>query len=604
MAEERVQRRLVAIVAADVVGYSRMMGEDETGTLSRLQALRRELLDPKVAAFGGRIVKTTGDGVLLEFPSAVDAVQHAVEVQRGLTEWNAPLPDAQRIRLRFGVNLGDIIIDGDDIFGDGVNVAARLEGLCRPGEVYVSASIYDQVRGRVDAAFEDIGDQTLKNIARPVRTYRVQPMGAAPAAPAATEASGEAGALPASTAPESEALELPDKPSIAVLPFDCYPPDAEQQAFANGMTEDLTTDLSKVSGLFVVARNSAQAIKAQANDLAQVSRALGVRYVLEGSVRKSGERVRINAQLIDGLTGGHLWADRYDGTVHDVFELQDAVSAKVVDALSVELSQSEKKRLGTVHTANLEAYELFVRAKATPYPPIPPRIQAARDMFQTVIEMDPGFAGGYAGAAAMAAFGALFSHGDASAAAAGAEELARHAIGLDEAFAWSYTALGLALLLQRRYDEALAAARETIVRQPNDADGYAYLGLMTGFAGDAAEGVRMVEEAIRLNPRFFSGPYWNILGQLQALAGNFSAALEALETNIRQQGPVAPPAYCSRAVALAGLGRTDEARTVVAEMRTMFPQFRLSGWNALDVVRHDEARRRYRDGCVRAGVPE
>jgi len=601
MDEPRVQRRLAAIVAADVVGYSRMMGADETGTLARLQAARRDLLNPKIKEYGGRVVKTTGDGVLIEFPSAVDAVQHAIDVQRSLDDWNAPLSDDQRIRLRIGINVGDVIIDGDDIYGDGVNVAARLERLCDPGAVCVSAAVRDHVTGKIDAAFDDLGEQTLKNIARPVRAYRIRPASGDSGHPAAGPAEA---AAPEGLPRQTAVLELPDRPSVAVLPFDCYPVDDEQSAFANGMTEDLTTDLSKVAGLFVVARNSAQAIKGQASDAGQIARALGVRYLLEGSVRKSGERVRINAQLIDALSGGHLWADRFDGTVNEVFELQDRVSAEVVKALAVGLSQSEKESLGTVHTDNLDAYELFVRAKATPYPPIPPRISAAREMFETVIEMAPEFAGGYAGAAAMTAFAALFSHGDVSAAAAKAEEMARRAIALDANFAWSYTALGMSLLLQRKYDEAVAAASETIERQPNDADGYAYLGLMTAIAGEPAAGARLVEEAIRLNPRFFAGPYWNILGQAHAFAGNDAAAVEALETNIRQNGPVAPPAYCSRAVGYAGLGDIDKARAVAGELASAFPKFRLAGWQLLDLFRDEALRKRYHDYAVAAGVPD
>lgn len=284
MTEERTNRRLAAILAADVVGYSRLMGEDETGTLAALKQHRSALIDPTVAEYRGRVVKLVGDGTLVEFASAVDAVECAVAIQRGMLERNAGVPENRRIMLRIGINVGDVIIDGDDIYGDGVNVAARLEGLCKPTEICVSAAIYDQVTGKIDTAFEDIGEQTLKNISRPVRTYRVRPMGH--------------GILRSTAVEESNSPKLPNRPSIAVMPFDCYPVDAEQEAFANGMTEDLTTDLSKVAGLFVVARYSAQAIKAQTSELRQIATALGVRYVLEGSVRKSGERVRINAQLI------------------------------------------------------------------------------------------------------------------------------------------------------------------------------------------------------------------------------------------------------------------------------------------------------------------
>ena len=435
MAEERVQRRLAAIVSADVVGYSKMMGQDETGTLARLKSLRSEFLHPKITEYGGRIVKTTGDGTLIEFASAVDAVSHAIDVQQGIAERNSGLSDDQQILLRLGINVGDIIIDGEDIFGDGVNVAARLEALAEPGGICVSARVFDYVGNRLDIAFDDLGKQSMKNIAVPVHVYRFRL-----AANNGADAPEQPDTPPA----------LPDKPSIAVLPFDSYSTDAEQDAFADGMTEDLTTDLSKVTGLFVVARNSAQVFKGQLSNLPQVAQSLGVRYLLEGSVRKSGERVRINAQLIDAITGGHLWADRFDGTIHDVFELQDEVSAKVVEALSVKLTQSEKRSLGTVHADNLEAYELFVRAKAAPYPPIPERIGAAREMFETVIEMAPDFSGGYAGAAAMIGFSALWSHDDVWRDASRAEELAGHAIAADNTFAWSYTALGLALLLQKK----------------------------------------------------------------------------------------------------------------------------------------------------------
>ena len=590
MSDARVQRRLAAILSADVVGYSKMMGADEAGTLSRLKSLRAEFFHPMVDKFGGRIVKTTGDGTLIEFPSAVDAVQLAAEVQSGLAERNATVPEAERIVLRIGVNVGDIIIDGDDIHGDGVNVAARLEGICGPGDVFVSAAVFDQVAGKIDADFDDLGDQTLKNIARPVRTYRVR--------------LANVGTLEPAHAASSAPLPLPDKPSIAVLPFDSYASDAEQDAFADGMTEDLTTDLSKVAGLFVVARNSAQTFKGQHSNLPQVAQALGVRYLLEGSVRKSGERVRINAQLVDATTGGHLWADRFDGTIHDVFELQDEVGAKVVEALSVTLSQSEKKSLVTVHTDNLEAYELFVRAKATPYPPIPDRIRAAREMFETVIDMAPDFAGGYAGASVMVCFSTFWAHGQLSEGAARGEELARRAIAIDDSFAWSHTGLAMALLLQRKYDEAVAEARETVRLQPNDADGYAYLGLVTAIAGDPDSGADCLREAIRLNPRFFAGPYWNILGFVLGLAGNYRASMEAFETNIRQKGPLGPPAYCWRAAAYAALGDLAKANEVVGELKAAFPQFRLTGWNLMSLLHPEETRKRQSELMKTAGVPE
>jgi TolB-like protein/class 3 adenylate cyclase len=312
---ERVERRLAAILAADVAGYSRLMGQDEAGTLARLKTLRRELIDPKIAEHKGRIFKTTGDGILVEFPSVVEAVACAVAVQRGMPERNADTPEDQRIEFRVGIHQGDIIVEDGDIFGDGVNVAARLEGLAEPGGICVSARVQEDAAGKLDLAFQDAGEQQLRNIARPVRAYRVVlDRRSTPATPTA--------------------LQLPDKPSIAVLAFANMSGDPDQEYFADGMVEDITTALSKIRWLFVIARNSAFTYKGRAVDVKQVGRELGVRYVLEGSVRKAGGRVRITGQLIDANNGAHLWADRFDGSLEDVFELQDKVASSVAGSSS------------------------------------------------------------------------------------------------------------------------------------------------------------------------------------------------------------------------------------------------------------------------------
>ncbi len=337
--------------------------------------------------------------------------------------------------------------------------------------------------------------------------------------------------------------------------------------------------------------------------MSQVAKALGVRYLLEGSVRKSGERVRINAQLIDSSGGGHLWADRYDGTVHDVFELQDEVGAQVVAALSVKLGPGEREKLQKVHTHNLDAYELYVQAKATPYPPIPERIAAAREMFEEVIGLDPDFAGGYAGVSSMLGFGALWAHGDMSEVLERAAELARKAIALDETFAWSHTALGLVLIQQGRYDDAIAAARFAIELQPSDADGYAYLGLIAALAGNHEEGAAYLEQALRLNPRFIAGPYLNMLGMCRALAGDYEAAVEAFESNLRREGPVGPPAYCALAAAYEALGRCGEAMDIVARMRKSHPAFRMAGWNFLKLIRPPATRARFQELLLAVVVP-
>ncbi|HMF25235.1 MAG TPA: adenylate/guanylate cyclase domain-containing protein, partial [Pseudolabrys sp.] len=341
MVEGRVDRRLAAILAGDVAGYSRMMGADEEDTLSRLNAHRREFLEPKIAQHRGRIVKRTGDGVLIEFASAVDAARCAVEIQDGMLERNIPVPQDKRIELRIGIHVGDVIIEDGDIFGDGVNIAARLEGIAHPGGICISDDAYRQVRGKLEANFEDAGERELKNIARPVRVYQLQ------TARGATEAS---------------MLALPDKPSIAVLPFQNMSGDPEQEYFSDGMVDEIITALSRIKWLFVIARNSSFTYKGKAVDVKQVGRELGVRYVLEGSVRKAAQRVRITGQLIDTVTGSHLWADRYDGSLEDVFELQDQVASGVIGAIEPKLLRSEIERAIRKPTENLDAYDLYLRA--------------------------------------------------------------------------------------------------------------------------------------------------------------------------------------------------------------------------------------------------
>src|ERR1700674_1231467 len=333
------ERRLAAILAADVAGYGRLMGADEEGTLAQLKAHRRALVDPKIKEHRGKTIKTTGDGMLVEFARVVDAVRCAVEVQRGMAERNAGVPQNKRIEFRVGINLGDIIIDDKDIFGDGVNIAARLEALAEPGGICVSRVVRDQVRDKLDFAFEDRGEQQVKNIARPVRVFDVR---------AAVEITTLMPAPPAGVP-----LALPDKPSIAVLPFANMSGDPEQEYFADGMVEEITTAIARLPWLFVIARNSAFTYKGKVVDVKQVARELGVRYVLEGSVRKGGNRVRITGQLIDAATGNHIWADRFDGALDDVFELQDQVAASVAGAIEPRLRQSEIERANRQPTESL-----------------------------------------------------------------------------------------------------------------------------------------------------------------------------------------------------------------------------------------------------------
>ena len=333
MAVQREERRLAAILSADVVGYSRLMGADESGTLARLKTHRGEIIDPKIAEHHGRIAKLMGDGVLVEFASVVDAVQCATDIQRAMADRNADVAEERRIELRIGINVGDIIVDGDDIYGDGVNVAARLEGLAEPGGVCISRSTRDQVRDKLDLALKDMGEVEVKNIARPVRVFRIH--------------IAEQGLAPPPDSPRTSAgrARTSDQQSIAVLPFENMSGDPEQEYFADGIAEDIITALSKVSGMFVIARNSSFTYKGQAVPVQKVSNALGVRHILEGSVRKAGNRVRITAQLVDGTSGGHLWAERYDRDLKDIFAVQDDVNQQIVSALEVELKAGEDKRL-------------------------------------------------------------------------------------------------------------------------------------------------------------------------------------------------------------------------------------------------------------------
>ncbi len=422
------ERRLTTILAADVVGYSRLMAADESGTLASLKALRRELIEPKTAEHHGRVVKLMGDGTLMEFGSVVDAVTFAVDVQRAMALRNTGVPEDQRITYRMGINIGDIIVEGDDIYGDGVNIAARLEGLAEPGGICVSQPVHTQIEGKVDLAFEDLGEQEVKNIPKPVPVFKVlldapasehTPVAAAKARRSLRwpmVAAGLAVLLivagialwqrpweprvePASV--EAMAFPLPDKPSIAVLPFANMSGDPEQEYFSDGITEDLITDLSKISGLFVIARNSTFSYKGQQVKVRQVAEELGVRYVLEGSVRRAGDEVRINAQLIDATTGGHLWAERYDGTLADVFALQDKVTKRIVGALALKLTPQETERMSGPGTDNVAAHDAYLLGLNFYYRRTPESYAKAKTYFERAIELDPNYSAAHTALAKM-----------------------------------------------------------------------------------------------------------------------------------------------------------------------------------------------------------
>src|SRR5579872_1488117 len=490
MAEARVERRLAAILAADVAGYSRMMGADEVGTLAALKALRRPIVDPAIAEHHGRIVKTTGDGMLVEFASAVDAVNCAVDVQGKMTE-RAAKASGPRIRFRIGINIGDIIIDGDDIFGDGVNVAARVENECAPGGVCLSGNAFEQVRGKTSFAFDDLGEKSLKNIDRPVRLYAHRSAGSSAATD--TKSAGEA----------PKPLLLPDKPSIAVLPFQNMSSDPEQEYFADGMVEEIITALSRFKALFVTARNSSFTYKGRSVDVKQVGRELGVRYVLEGSVRKAANRIRITGQLIDAATGSHLWADRFEGAVTDIFELQDQVTESVVGAIAPAIEKAEIDRAKRKPTDNLDAYNLFLRGAAKIYQfGNRQALEEALLYSRKAAEIDPDFASAYAATAAchVAAKAYGWSAGTPDEVIE-VKRLAQRAIALGKDDAWVLTCSGWCLAYfagdmlagSSLIDRALAV-------NSNLADAWHYGGWIKNWLGEREAALERFARAMRLSP--------------------------------------------------------------------------------------------------------
>jgi TolB-like protein/class 3 adenylate cyclase len=553
-------RRLAAIVAADVAGYSRLVGADEEGTLAALTALRRELAHPKIEEHHGRIVRTTGDGLLVEFASVVDAVRCAVEVQRDMAQRNGPVPIDRRIEFRIGINLGDIINDGDDIFGDGVNIAARLEALAEPGGICVSRVVRDQVRDKLPIGFEDRGEQRVKNIARPVRIYRVL-------LDAGAKAVASSSPEPATRAQPP----FPDRPSIAVLPFQNMSGDPEQEYFADGMVEEIITALSRIRWLFVIARNSSFAYKGQAIDIKQVGRELGVRYVLEGSVRKAGNRVRITAQLIEALDAAHLWADRFDGSLEDIFDLQDKVASSVVGVIEPALQAAETARSANRPTHDLTAYDLYLRA----YEIV---LSSGKDLPQALhlldqaIDRDPR----YAPALALAAVGHLRLCVDGLSKDPQADrrrgaDLAHRALKVarDDPSTLANASLALAYFgedigaMVGLIDHALAL-------NPSYARGWYVSGILRWFAGEADIAIEHIEASIRLSPGARIGMAVSAIGAAHFLSRRFDQALPKLLLAI-QENPDYPVSYRYLAACYAQMGRLDEAREIVVRLRAITP---------------------------------
>jgi len=588
MAEERVQRRLAAIVSADVVGYSRMMGEDEAGTLARLKALRSEFLHPKVAEHGGRIVKTTGDGTLIEFASAVDAVSHAVDVQRGMAERNAGVAEHEQIRLRIGINVGDVIIDGDDIHGDGVNVAARLEALAEPGGICVSAAVHDHVHGRLDVAFEDLGDQQVKNIASPVRVFQFQ-----------LEARG-AGPLTDRTDPS----RAPRRPAIAVLPFTNLSGDPEQEVFADGLTEDLITALSHWRSFSVIARNSTFAYKGTSPDIREVAAHLGVRYVLEGSVRRAGERIRITAQLIDGETGNHVWAERYDRNLTDFFDLQDEITQAIAARVEPEFSSAEQRRAHRRPVSDFAAWEWYQRGASALNELTPDSIEHARECFIRAIEIDPTDSGPYSALAFCHFRRIVDSYSESR-----QEELenviryARRAVALDDSDAFAHFVLGCGYAYLGQHARAIAEGRRAVELNPNHAAARMGLGIRLSYDGNPQEGIRHLELAVRLNP---DGPHIELrlfnLAEAHLNNRDYEKAIEWARKSIARREDFPLP-HLVLASALGHLGRSGEAQAALATALELRPNV-FSNRKYSILYRRPEDSGHILDGLRKAGLRE
>jgi adenylate cyclase len=582
---ERVKRRLAAILAADVAGYSRLIGADEEDTIARLRTLRRELIDPTLASHAGRIVKTTGDGILIEFASVVDAVRCAVEVQRGMASRNGDVPPEKRIEFRIGINLGDVVVEGDDLLGDGVNVAARLEGIAEPGAICLSGDAYRQVQGKIELAADDLGDQRLKNIAQPVPVYQIS--------------------VSKRVRKAAPALALPDKPSIAVLPFQNMSGDPEQEYFADGIVEDIITALSRFRQLFVIARNSTFAYKGKSPDIRQVGRELGARYVLEGSVRKAANRVRITGQLIDSLTGVHLWADRFDGAIDDIFDLQDQVTASVVGAIAPKLEQAEVDRARIKPTENLNAYDLYLRALPLYFTNTKAESDEALRLLRQAISLDPNYALAKAFAAACIAMrdnqGISLSKGETDEAI----RLAREALdgGRNDPSVLQFAGWVVSYLAHDN-EAALAALDRALVLNVNSAQALRFSGWVRLFSGDPRTATEHFTRAIRLSPLdpLISSAFGG-LGIAHMMAGDYDEAVKFGRQAVRE-GPRFALGHRVLAASLALLGRTEEARSAMRALLAVTPNSTMS-LTRMFIPYHDaEFVERYHRGLREAGLPE
>ncbi len=579
MSESR-SRRLAAILAADIAGYSALMGADEARTVRDLKGHQAAVL-PMVDDFGGRIIDTAGDGILAEFASVVNAVECAVAIQRTMAERNTAVESGRRMQFRIGINLGDVIYDDDRIFGDGINIAARLEGIAEPGGICVSGKVHEEIDGKMDFSYEDLGDRQLKNIARPVRVYGIR-LGRAPASPASAQS---------------------DKPSIAVLPFTNMSGDPEQEYFSDGISEDIITDLSKIGSLTVIARNSSFAYKGRSVDVRGIGRELGVRAVLEGSIRRAGNRVRITAQLIDSASGGHLWADRYDRDLTDIFEVQDDVTHRIVDALKITLSPAEKARLADADTSNVDAYDCFLRGREFMLGKTKNRETFAQSIkfFTRAVELDPDYSQAYA----CLGFAYVFDYqnrwsDDPDSSLGLAKQYAQQAIAKDPNEPLAFCVSAVVAVFEKDLDRAKSAVDRALSLNPNLAAAYNILGNIRNLSGQPLEAIPMIERAMRLDPAF-NPHYLHFLGMAYLLAGKYETAAALF----RQRIVLVPETDFSRAMlacALGHLGDVEEAGRIWRELQEINPKYAFRDHFARQPFRPEDVER-IAAGLAKAGLP-
>ncbi|MGB7098142.1 MAG: adenylate/guanylate cyclase domain-containing protein [Xanthobacteraceae bacterium] len=594
---ETHSRRLAAIVAADIAGYSALMGADEARTVSDLKGHQAVVL-PMVGDFGGRIIDTAGDGILAEFSSVVNAVECAVAIQRTMAERNTVVEAARRMQFRIGVNFGDVIYDSERIFGDGINVAARLEGIAEPGGICVSAKVRDEIDGKMNFAYQDLGDRQLKNIARPVRAYSIS-LDAAAAQPAPAQPAGVQPAPP---------LQPEDGPSIAVLPFTNMSGDPEQEYFSDGISDDIITDLSKIAGLTVIARNSSFTYKGRAVDVRTVGRELAVRSVLEGSIRRAGQRVRITAQLVDAATGGHVWAERYDRDLSDIFAVQDDVTQRIVQALKVTLSPAENTRLADSGTPNIDAYDCYLRGRELLGTPVGigrtknrEALEQTIKFFMRAFELDPGYSQAYAGLSM--AYNLDYQNrwsDDPDRSLPLSKRYAELAVEKNPKEPFARLCTSWAAIFEKDLDRAKSEAETALSCNPNYASAYAVLGTIHTYLGRPLEAIAMIERATRLDPAA-SRHYLHFLGTAYLLAGNYETAAALL----RRRVFLVPGTDFSRAIlasALGHLGEADEARRVWHELKEINPTYSFRDHFSRRPFRQEDVER-VAEGLAKAGLP-